>query len=511
MGNTGRINNVIRNTGFGVLHKLMQTVIPFLMRTVLIYCLGIEYVGLNSLFTSVLQVLNFAELGISSAMNYAMYKPVAEKDEKKICALLREYKKYYFYIGLVVLICGLALIPFLPYLINKDVPSDINIYVLYLLYLVQNVLSYWMFSYRSSLLEAHQRKDIISKIYLVLDAIKFILQFIVLIVYRNYYAYIIIQLLPVIVYQFVLYFYVKKMYPKYEPVGELGKEDKAVIKQRVKDIVTSKLGAVILNSSDSVVISAFLGLSVLAMYQNYFFLITAVVGCVGMALNGSMASVGNSIVTDSKEKVYKDFKSFTFILSFLTCVCTCCFLCLFQPFMEIWMGKDFLLSFSIVILLCIYYYMYEFNQLFNIYKDAAGLWHEDRWRPLITSLTNLTLNIILVQWIGLYGVILSTVLSMLFVGMPWLLHNVFTCLFHTSLADFLKRLLSYIITTIAGCAIAYSICEYVQISPIIDLVIKAVIAVVVPSAIYLIVFIKTQECAKLIEIAKRLLKVSPRS
>lgn len=508
MENTSRINNVIRNMSFGILYRLMQTLVPFVMRTVLIYCLSIEYVGLSSLFTSVLQVLNFAELGISSAMNYAMYKPVAEKDEEKICALLHVYKKYYFYIGLVILTAGIALMPFLPYLVNKDVPSDINIYVLYSLYLIQNVLSYWLFSYRGSLLEAHQRNDIYSKISLVLDLIKVVLQLIVLFVYHNYYAYIIIQLLPQVAYQFVMCYYVKKLYPNYKPKGELPKEDKQVIKQRVKDIVTSKLGGVILNSSDTVVISAFLGLSALAIYQNYYFLISAVISMVGTALIGATASIGNSIVLESKEKNFKDFKDFTFILSWITCVCTCCFLCLFQPFMEIWMGKDRMLDFSIVILLCIYYYMYEFNQLFNIYKDAAGLWHEDRWRPLITSLTNLTLNLIMVQFIGFYGVILSTVLSMLFVGMPWLLHNVFTCLFKTCMKEFLKRLFLYVVVAVGSCFGAYALCEFIHFHPIISLMVKLVIAVTVPSLVYFVCFFKTQEFYKLFEIVKRMLKVS---
>ena len=507
MSGTGRINNALRNMSFGVLYRFVQTVVPFLMRTVLIYCLGIEYVGLNSLFTSVLQILNFAELGISSAMNFAMYKPIAENDRKKICALLRVYKRYYFYIGLVVLIVGLALVPVLPLLVNKDLPSDVNLYVLYAVYLTPNVLSYWMFSYRCSLLEAHQRNDIISKINLILDCIRFFLQFVVLIVYRNYYAYIILQLAFQIVYQFVVYYFVKRIYPAYEPDGELSKEDKNIIKQRVKDIVTSKLGGVILTSSDTVVISAFLGLSVLAVYQNYFYLISAVIGFITMGLNGAMASIGNSIVTDSKEKVFKDFKDVTFMLSWVVCVCTCCFICLFQPFMKLWMGEDLLLHFSVVILLCVYFYLNEYNQLFNLYKDAAGLWHEDKLRPLITSLTNLTLNLIMVQYIGLYGVILSTVVSMLFVGMPWLLHNVFTCLFKTGMKVFLKRLVLYTVIAAGCCSATWFICEFVQISPIWDLLVKCSVAVAVPCAVYNLLFFKTDEFGKMMSIMKKLFKV----
>lgn len=506
MNHSGRVSNVLRNTAFGVLYRLVQTIVPFFMRTVLIYYLGVEYAGLNSLFTSVLQILNFAELGISSAMNFALYKPIAEQDTKKINALLSAYRKYYFYIGLVVLLAGAVLVPFLPYLVKKDLPDDVNLYVLYAIYLFQNVFSYWMYSYRSSLLEAHQRNDILSKINLCLDCIRFALQFVVLILYRNYYAYIVLQLGFQVIYQMVTYRFVKKNYPDYRPEGELSKEDKLTIRQRVKDIVTSKLGAVILNSSDTVVISAFLGLSVLAIYQNYFFLLSAVIALIGMGLNGARASIGNSIVLESKEKVYRDFKTITFILSWVVCVCTCCFLCLFQPFMELWMGEELLMEFSVVICLCIYFYLYEYNQLFNLYKDAAGLWHEDRLRPLLTSLTNLVMNLILVQFIGLYGVVLSTVLSMLFVGMPWLLHNVFTYLLKTSLKEFLKPLLGYTLLAVVCGAACHLICKNITLQPLLELPVKGFIAVVVPSAAYLLLFFKTEEFGRLLAIIKKLIR-----
>lgn len=504
---SGRVHNVLRNMGFGVLLRLLQTILPFLMRTILIYYLGIQYVGLNSLFSSVLQILNFAELGISSAMNYAMYQPIADGDRGKICALLKEYKKYYFYIGLTILSAGIILIPFLPYIVNKDLPSDVNMYVLYAIHLATNVISYWMFSYRCSLLEAHQRIDIANKINLVLDLLKSILQLIALVVFRNYYLYIVIQLIMQVIYQFVLNHCVNKTYPEYVPQGEISEEDRSVIKQRVKDIVTAKLGGVVLNSSDTVVISAFLGLSVLAIYQNYFFLISTICSFLGICMNGATASIGNSIITDSKEKVYGDFLNILFALSWVICVCTCCFLCLFQPFMEIWVGKEFMLPFSIVLLLCIYFYLHEFNRLFNIYKDAAGLWHEDKLRPLITSLTNLGLNLLMVRYVGLYGVILSTVFSMLFVGMPWLLHNVFTCLFKRSIKDFLKRMLLYVIIVVLSCIGTYYVCSLIQINPLVDLVLKLMIAVSIPSVIYLFVFKKTNEFQKMYDIALRIPKL----
>lgn len=505
MSQNGRVHNVARNAGYGVLYKLMLTVVPFFMRTVMIYSLGIEYLGLNGLFSSVLQILNLAELGIASAMNFAMYKPIADDDGKKICAILALYKKYYFYIGWVVLGIGLVLVPFLPNLINGEVPSDINVYLLYSFYLIPNVLSYWLFSYRCSLLEAHQRNDIINKINLFLESIKFILQFVVLLVYRNYYAYILIQFLSQIVFQFILNGVVKRTYPAYQAQGELSKKDKAVIAQRVKDIITAKLGGVILNSSDTVIISAFLGLSMLATYQNYYFLISAVIGFIGMAMSGAMASVGNSIVTESREKVYVDFKSVTFMVSWIVCVCTCCFFCLFQPFMKIWVGEELMMNFSMVICLCVYFFLFEFNQLINIYKDAAGLWHEDKLRPLVVSLANLGLNLILIRIIGIYGVVLSTIGSMLCIGMPWLLHNVFQYLFKRSPWEYIRRLVMYAVLTAGCCLLTHTVCNLFEFSKFINLCARLAVAVGLPSMIYWLLFARTKEYGKTMEIAMKIL------
>ncbi len=507
MRETGRTFNAIRNMIFGILLKVVQIIIPLLMRTVMIYFIGVEYLGLSGLFTSVLQILNLAELGISQAMTFSMYKPVAENNREKICQLLNLYKRYYFWIGLVVLVIGVALFPFLPHLISGEVPDDINIYILYVIYLITTVSSYWMFTYRSSLLEAHQRNDVISKVRLGTNMLQFALQFVVLILYRNYYLYIVIQLLVQIIYQIVLCYVVKKVYPEFRPEGEVPKEERAAITQKVKDLATSKFGAVILNSSDTIVISAFLGLSVLGVYQNYYYILTSVIGMIAMIMYGATAGIGNSIVMEDREKVYGDFYDFSFIISWIVCICTCCFLCLYQPFMKLWVGEELMLDFSAVILFCIYFYIYEFNQLFNLYKDAAGLWHKDKFRPLITSLTNLLMNVILVQYIGIYGVLLSTVLSVLIVGMPWLLHNLFGSLFQRAIGGYLKKLLIYVLVTLISCGVTYVCCSKILAEGFLALILRGMIAVAVPVLLYTALFCKTKEFRKMMGLLGRYSKL----
>ena len=180
MGNDSRTKNAARNLFFGTITRIYNLIIPFLMRTAMIYWLGMEYVGLNSLFTSILSVLNLAELGVGSAMTFSMYKPIAEQDTTRICALMRLYKIYYRIVGAVILVAGLVIIPVLPMLVKKDLPPDVNLYVLYLINLLTTVVSYWLFAYKNCLLFAHQRNDIGDKIGYVINTVKYGVQLAVL-------------------------------------------------------------------------------------------------------------------------------------------------------------------------------------------------------------------------------------------------------------------------------------------------------------------------------------------
>ena len=180
-----RTENAVRNILFGGILRVYQIVIPFVMRTVMIYCMGVQYLGLNSLFTSILQVLNLAELGVGSAMVYSMYKPIAEDDTDTICALMGLYRTYYQCIGLIIAVIGVGLTPFIPKLIKSDLPVGINIYALYLLNLSATVLSYWLFAYKNSLLQAHQRIDVTSKVTLITNTLQYVVQIFVLAVLKN--------------------------------------------------------------------------------------------------------------------------------------------------------------------------------------------------------------------------------------------------------------------------------------------------------------------------------------
>ena len=489
-----RVQNASRNILFGLLMKGYQILMPFLMRTALIYYMGIQYLGLNSLFTSVLQVLNLAELGVGNAMVYSMYKPVAENDSLKICALMKLYRTYYYVVGLVIAIVGMILTPFVPKLISGDIPEGVNLYILYLLNLSATVLSYWLFAYKNSVLIAHQRMDITSKVTIVTNSIQYILQFLVLLLLKNYYVYVLVVLVTQVLTNVATAVVSDRMFPQYKPVGKLPDAQKIVINQRIKDLFTSKLGAVILNSADTIVISSFLGLTVLAIYQNYYFILTSIIGFVAIIFSSVTAGIGNSIITETKDKNFCDFKKFTFLISWLSAFCSCCFLCLFQPFMKAWVGEEYQLGFGAVICFSIYFYIYEINQLMNTFKDAAGIWHEDRFRPLTTALVNLVMNLFFVRSWGIYGVLLSTVFSWVFVGMPWLLHNLFTALFDRGLLfDYLKSLLIYLFAAVAVSVFCTILCNLILLNDYLTFVLRLLLCVVVFNTLYLLIFRKNKE------------------
>lgn len=492
---------------FGWLLKLYQILVPFLMRTVMIYFMGVRYLGLNSLFTSILQVLNLAELGVGNALVFSMYKPIAENDRGRICKLMNLYKKLYRIIGFLVGMIGLVLLPFIPKLIHGTVPPELNLYVLYLMYLATTVLSYWLFAYKNSLLTAHQREDVISKVTLLTNTVQYIVQFAVIFRFKNYYLYLLAYLGAQIFTNIFTAVAAGKLYPEYHAEGELDTESQQDIRHRIMDLFTSKVGGVVLNSADTIVISAFLGLTVLAVYQNYYFIVSAVSGFLLVIFQACMAGIGNSLVVETKEKNYEDLKIFTFLISWVSGWCMTCLFCLFQPFMDIWVGKRLELAMPAVFCLCIYFYLGEINQLLNTYKDAAGIWHQDRFRPLITALTNLGMNLVMVQFWKLYGVVLSTVLSMLFVGMPWLLHNLFTVLFdHRYLGRYVRILVKYSVVSFALCFATYFLCRFVRTGPFLTFIVRAGICVLVPNILYVLIYRRTEEFEKALGILKRMLR-----
>ena len=503
-----RTKNATRNIIFGCLNNVYLLIIPFVNRTIIIHVMGIQYLGLNSLFSSILSVLNLAELGVGAALTYSMYKPVAENDTVKICALMNLYKKYYRIIGAVIGVIGIILCPFIPNLVKNDLPEGLNLYVLYLMNLFTTVFTYWLFAYKNSLLIVFQRNDISTKISMLVTTVTYFMQWSVLFLYKNYYIYLVVMLGAQVLHNILIAIIVDKRYPDYKPFGMIEKNEVKIINQRVRDMFTSKIGGTIVDSADTLVISYFLGLSVLGIYNNYFYLMVSIKKFISTGLTSIISGIGNSIVVETKEKNYNDLRRFSLIVAWVSGFCSCCFLCLFQPFIKLWLGEKFQLSYSIVILIVIYFYVMEINQLLSIFREASGAWHNDRFRPLVTALSNLAMNVAMVQFWGLHGVLLSTVLSTVFISMPWSLKNLFTCVFNKQ--DFKKYTLLIFTYTLAVC-IAGAICAFLSNyiffpSLIITIIVRVLVCFAVSNGLFFLLFHKTKEFSGVLSLINSITK-----
>ena len=486
-----RTKNAKRNILFGVLNRITMILFPFVIRTVMLYILGSEYLGLDSLFSSILNFLSLAELGVGSALVYSMYKPIAEKDPELICALLNLYRRLYRYIGSFIFGVGVILVPLLPSLIKGDCPPDINLYILYFVYLTNTALTYWMYGYKVSLLLAHQRSDIESKCTVLLRSGMYILQIAVLFLFKNYYWYILWLPVFTVINNLVISRITDRMYPEYRCAGEISREKQNDIKKKVLALFGTKANSIVLHAMDNIIISAFLGLAMVGMYGNYYYIMSAIVGMIAIVYNSMTAGIGNSLETESLEKNYFDFNVLTFANFWLVSFCSVSLLCLYQPFMKIWVHEQNMLDNLVVVLFVIYFYVYQIRRVVLTFKDAGGIWWEDRFRPYIAMAVNLIGNYIMVQIIGIYGVILSTIFSML-VSIPMENHTVFKYIFHRSAKEFYLKNCLYAALATGLCFITYMLCSF---SPegIPGLIIRAIICLIIPNSMIVLLFRKTKE------------------
>ncbi len=496
-----RKRNSIRNVAYGTLYKCIGILGPFIVRTVMIYVMGTEYVGLNSLFTSLLSFLSLAELGVSSALVFSMYKPIAEDDTASINALYALYRRLYKIIGLIILFMGIAITPILHLLINKDLPSDVNLYLLYYIYLINTVLSYFLFGYKQSLLTAFQRSDIISKRGLIVQTCMFLLQIIALILTHNYYFYIIWLPCATIANNLFNKVVVDKMFPQYKCEGKVGKDVENSIKKKVIALFGTKANAIVLHATDNIVISAFLGLNMVGQYGNYYYIMNSISAFIKIIYSSITAGLGNSLQTESIEKNYFDFRTVTFLNSWLVMFCSTCLLCIYQPFMKIWVGESRMLGMDIVVLLVLYFYIYMIRRVVLTYKDAAGIWWEDRLRPYVVMAVNLVFNVGLCQIIGLYGIIISTILSMV-IAIPWENYTIFKYIFNRSSKEYYVHMTVIMILSAAMAWLTYFLCCFIR-EGVLGILIRIIICVTIPNIIWILLFHRTEEFRRSIALIRK--------
>ena len=487
MGNS-RSKNSKRNIGSGVASCISTIALGFILRTIVLYVFNEKYLGLTSVFTSLVSVLNMAELGFSTAIVVSMYKPLAEGNTQEVCALLAYYKKICKWIGFFVLGSGIVISPFIPYLVGGTRVEGMNVIVLYLIYLADVSVSYFLFAYKTALLTANQRLDLVKNTYTLVNILKSAVQIIILIFMRNFYLYILVTFFATLLSNFVIFRISVRVFPKFICYGELGREQKNNIRKHVGGLAIYKLGQVARNSFDTLILSVYFGLSNVAMYNNYFYIFNSVCGIMWAITGAMQASVADSIVSESVEKNYQDMKKFEFIFGWIITWCTSCLICLYQPFMTMWAGSELVLEKLDMLLFCLYFYFMMMGGIRNIYFDGLGLWWIGRKIAVSEAIANLVLNLVLGRIFGITGILFATIITIFLFNYVGFTNLVFKEYFQRSPKEFYLDRTVYTLVTIIVCFISKSITEFIVENGILGILFKFVACSIITNGLLLLVY-----------------------
>lgn len=491
------------NISAAVIGQIFAVLISFISRLVFVRILGAEYLGVNGLFTNLLSMLALVELGIGPAIIYSLYKPLAFNDVQKVKALMSLYARAYWIVGLVVLIIGLAIMPFLD-LIIKDPPSIPDLQIIYLLFLTNSVITYF-FSYKRSLIIADQRSYITTiyrySFYFVLNVI----QIIILLMTKNYLLFLFAQILSTFLENFLVSLKANQMYPyiKGRNNEKLDEETKAIIFKNVRALVYHKIGGTAVFGTSSIIISAFVGIVWVGLYSNYLLITNALNIIIGQFFTAITASVGNLNAYEDKEKSNFIFKTLFFISWWIFGFSSICLLVLFNPFITLWLGSEFTMEFYVVLMIVINFFVTGMRKATLTFKDSMGLFWNDRYKPLAEAIVNLVTALILVQYWGLLGVLVAIFISTMTVCFwvePYVLYKYG---FERSSKEYFLRYVFYTMITILLAlltAFINNILFYdVTIASFIG---RLMVCLVVPNVIIVLGFYKTKEFQYLLGIIK---------
>ena len=508
--------NTKRNIVANTVSRGLALLFPFLNRTMFLWILGPQFLGLNGLFSGILGVLMLAELGFGTAVICSMYEPIANDDRELVCAYLKFYRKIYRWVGTVIFIAGLCLLPFIRNLVHGKLPPGIDLHILYLLHLVNTSLSYFLFAYRGSVLSAHHRNDVLTNIRTFVSVAQYLTVFMILLIKylspaQKYYGYVIATVCFTVIQNLLIMYQSKRLFPKIEPAGELPKERRLHVTSDVGSIFLHKLGQVISYQIDNVVISAFLGLGWVAAYGNYYYVYTTVGGLPAIVYSTMLGGFGNKLHTESREKNFELFMRICRMVGIIVIWCTAMMLALYQPFIRAWMGsKDqmlvqhFLTAFLIVVL----FYINQSRKVLLTIKGAAGLWKDDRWKPVVGGAVKLTASLLSVLLLPekykLDGVICSSLIGYTLVQIPWESHVVFTRLFDRQQGKtYWCHQIKYLLLATIPCVLTWAAVCAIHVDKMRGLILKGIVAAAVSLAVMLVIFRKD-----LLEVLKKLLRRS---
>ena len=507
MSKRSRTEYSLINIMVGLGGYFFNTIFGFICRMVFVKCLPAEYLGINGLFTNILSMLSLAELGIGTAIVYALYKPLAENDEEKIASLMQFYGKAYRVIGCAVGIVGLALLPFLNSLIGETPGIKENIYLIYGVYLFNTCLTYF-FSYRASLLTAAQRNYVQLAISYLITTIQSVVQICALLITHEYFLYLGIQTLGTFIFNIVISRKTIKDYPYIErkDIKPLAKEEKLSLFKNIKALMVSKISELLVNSTDNIIITYFSGLITVGAASNYTLFSGTISTLTNQIFNSIVASVGNLNALEDKEgriRFFKILQLANFII-FGWATIGICFVS--SDLVELCFGKSYVLSASIPAVLALNFYIVTMNSAVMTYRSTLGLFKYGQYILIFTAAINLSLSILFGKWWGLFGIYLATAVARMLTNTWYMPYAVFKYGLNRKMREYCALYMKYLLVIVIDGMICYFICSILKFNIVFNVIFKIIVCSVVPNMTVILFWGRTEEFQYIVEKGKKVIK-----
>ena len=508
-----RTINSIKNVTTSIGGQLLSTILKFIVRTVFIHTLGKSYLGINGLFSDILTMLSLTELGIDSAINYKLYKPLAEKDTKRVRILMKFYKQAYRIIGGVVLLLGICLIPTLPHLIREYdslAALHINATLIFVLYIIKSVSSYFFFAYRSAIIKADQRKYVLDLVDYIITIIDSVVQILVLVLVKNFIVYTATMIFFIILRNLVNAVIATKQYPDVflHEKESISKDEVVATLKDCGALFAFKLNGVIAKATDNTVISAFIGLPAVGLYSNYLLFYTTIKSLLDKIYVSVKASMGNLFALSDINKKYSFFLVMNFLSVILFGTAALGVSICADELIEVWIGNDFIIPTYFSALVGIEIFLHGITMNLEQIRNVTGVFRQMWYRPFISALINLVVSICLVQVIGIHGVIIGTILSILLTNIafdPGIIYKYSFENYKSVSSYYLKNLLYVTILVVVGLFNKW-LCSVILTSKgWLSVIVHSLIIVVDVPAVFIFIFRKSEECKYLIKTGERIL------
>ena len=484
----------------------------FLTRKIFTSVLGLEIVGIEGSFLNIVSALAIVEMGLGVGIVYTLYKPIAENNWSKISSILNFLKKSYILISAIVFGLGIVISFFVSIPIKEDF-SKIWLSGIFMLY-VMDVLSSYLFSHKRAMFIADQKNYVNNIIHIFAQIFLFIFQILVLKIFKSFELYLICKIVFRLSENIVISILFDKKYKliNLKNTDQLSNFEKKDFFKNIKALLFHRIAGFSLTSTSSVLIMSFVGLRENGIYYNYMLVSNALISVSNEFFNGIIASFGNLLNTESKEKIYDNFKILYFINFIIYSFFTVSFFNLITPFVTLWIGPDSIFPMFTVIWLSTYLYMFGIRQSVLMVKISAGIYNPDKYFALLEAVVTFGLSFMLVQKLGVIGVMVGNIISMMLIPnitQPYLVYNI--VFKNNKLINYYLKYFLYASLTILYTYITYIICCNINTeNNLFKLICNFIICLIIPNFMNFIIFYKTEEFRKTFSYVKSCLKLKKR-